>query len=127
MARLPNITSLLTQPYNAARWLAASGDHFHVRIGNAPATTDRSASLRSIQTLMEQIEEFGTNYCACITTGSMIFAETDIRFTNRNGRRESIPCAIIARFVDEVLIDLRIHLDPSPIPGYAITKNGHSN
>jgi hypothetical protein len=127
MAIIPSIKPLLAQPYDHLAWSAASGSHLHVRIGNARATTDQSNSLRSIEKLMKRVEEFGADYCDVIKATATSYIETDIRFSDKHGRHQSIPCAMIARFADGQLIDLRIHLDPSPIPGYQEATHRLSN
>lgn len=118
VALIPSIKPLFIQPFDEAAWLAVSGSHLHVRIGNARATTDRPNSLRSIKGLMDRVDEFGGDYCDAISDTMTSYVETEIRFSDMQGRRRSIPCAMIARFAEGQLIDLRIHLDPSPIPGY---------
>jgi hypothetical protein len=40
----------------------------------------------------------------------------DVEFQDEAGEVHRIPCVIVVRMANAALLDLRIHLDPSPIP-----------
>jgi hypothetical protein len=110
------LKALLHGPFDRALWEAVASPNLHLRIANAPPATGRTAALDALQAFLARIEGFGCHYCDLWRRREAIYAETDVRFTNREGRLCTIPCALVARVTRGQLQDLRLHLDPSPIP-----------
>lgn len=107
---------LLDLPFDRAVWEAVCGPHLHLRIGNGPPATGRAAALDALEAFRARIEGFGRQYCELWQRREAIYAESDVLFTDVKGEMYVIPCALIARVGSGVLQDLRLHLDPSPIP-----------
>lgn len=107
---------LLACPFQRALWERAVGDHLHLRIGNDPPILDRAAGLRALERFFGRVRAFGVSYWQVWRLREALFAETDCGFADAAGRTDVVPCAITARIAGGALIDLRFHLDPSPIP-----------
>lgn len=110
------LRSLLGGSYDPAAWRAATGTHFHLRIGNDPTTIDQAVSLAALQRFMSRVAGFGRGYCDLWQWREAVFVETDVQYVDRSGGLSVIPCAILARFQAGALVDLRFYLDPAPIP-----------
>jgi hypothetical protein len=106
---------LLTSPFDRAVWEKVSSRVLHVRIGNAPVATGRDASLDTLAAFIMRIEGFGCKYCELWQRRAAIYAETEVHFRDQGGALCAIPCAVVARAPKGELVDLRFHLDPSPI------------
>jgi hypothetical protein len=88
----------------------------HVRIGNAPTVIGKDVALRELRQFLTRVESIGAGFCAVWQRQETVFAETEVQFIDAAQRSQSIPCTIVARVAHGNLCDLRIHLDPSPIP-----------
>jgi hypothetical protein len=111
------LKALLTRtPFDHPRWEAVCDEHLHLRIGNEHPSIVRTQALVALERFLGRIEGFGCHYCDLWQRREAIYAETDVYFVGRDGRRGEIPCAIVARAARGKLQDLRFHLDPTPIP-----------
>jgi hypothetical protein len=110
------LKALLTSPFDAAVWHEAMGEDCHLRIGNAPTRLGRDAALPELAAFCRRVEGFGCGFCQVWKRRETIFAETEVQFRDRQGRPARIPCVIVARATEGRLRDLRLHLDPAPIP-----------
>lgn len=110
------LRSLLCCPFEQAVWDQIVGDHLHLRIGNTPAITDRGAAFAALEGFFARVRGFGCDYWQAWRAREALFAETDVSFMARTGKDMTIPCGVVARIADAELVDLRFHLDPSPIP-----------
>lgn len=111
-----DLKALLDRPFVREEWEMIAGDHLHLRIGNDPAVLGRDAALDALLRFRGRVTGFGCHYCDLWQRREAIYAETDVRFIGRDARAAEIPCAIVARVKGGRLQDLRLHLDPSPIP-----------
>jgi len=102
--------------FDKAAWETIVAADLHVRIGNTPTTIGKDAALGHLGRFLSRVESIGTGFCAVWQTQETVFAETEVRFTDAARRPQCIPCTIVARVTHGNLCDLRIHLDPSPIP-----------
>jgi hypothetical protein len=107
---------LRAESFDRAAWETIVAADLHVRIGNAPPIIGRDAALAELSRFLARIDEIGTGFCAVWQRGETMFAETEVWFTDADRRCRKIPCTIIARMAEGSVCDLRIHLDPSPIP-----------
>jgi len=111
-----DLKALLELPFDRGAWEAIASEHLHLRIGNDPPSTERGEALDRLQTFLSRLAAFGCRYRDLWQRREAIYAETDVRFRDAEGRLREIPCALVARVVGGRLLDLRLHLDPSPIP-----------
>ncbi|MBX9815635.1 MAG: hypothetical protein K2X76_13120 [Sphingomonas sp.] len=116
MLTLETLRLLLAGPFAATAWDRVTGTHLHVRIGNAPPVIRRDEALAAIEQLFARIEGMGHGFWYGCADREALFAECDLRFHDAAGRGQTIPCAVVARLAGGALIDLRLHLDPAPIP-----------
>jgi hypothetical protein len=112
----PALSRLLLLPFDRAAWEAVSGPHLHLRIGNAAPAMGRDVALRAYGGFRGRLTAIGCRYCDYWERREAIFAETDVCFVGHDGSPREIPCTIIARVTGGLLQDLRLHLDPTPIP-----------
>jgi hypothetical protein len=102
--------------FDRAAWEKIVATDLHVRIGNTPTTIGKDLALGHLGQFLSRVESIGGGFCAVWQREETVFAETEVRFTDAARRLQSIPCTIVARVTHGNLCDLRIHLDPSPIP-----------
>ena len=102
--------------FDRGAWEKVVAPDVHVRIGNAPTVIGKDVALRELGEFLTRVESIGGSFCAVWQRQETVFAETEVQFTDAAQRARSIPCTIVARVTHGNLCDLRIHLDPSPIP-----------
>lgn len=107
---------LCTHPFDAIAWEAAVGHDLHLRIGNAVPAIGKKAALAELSLFFARIDSLGAGFCEMCSLRETVFAEMEVGFTDATGREQRIPCVIVARIVSNSVLDLRFHLDPSPIP-----------
>ncbi len=110
------LKAMLERPYVRAEWEAVTSERLHLRIGNDPPATGRDAALDQLGAFLARIDGFGCQYCDLWQRREAVYAETDVRFRDASGHAQVVPCALVARVKLGCLLDLRLHLDPSPIP-----------
>ena len=120
-ARVQPIARQLRQLFRAdvfdkEAWDKIVATDLHVRIGNSPTTIGKDAALGRLGQFLSRVESVGAGFCAVWQRQETLFAEMEVRFTDAAQRPQCIPCTIVARVAHGNLCDLRIHLDPSPIP-----------
>ncbi len=108
--------ALLEHAFDQLAWEAIASEHLHLRIGNALPATGRAAAIEQLAAFLARIDGFGCRSCDLWQRRDAIYAETDVCYRDRAGSPREIPCAIVARVKQGRLLDLRLHLDPSPIP-----------
>ena len=116
MLTLDTLRLLLAGPYAALAWERMAGDPLHLRIGNGRPIVHRDAALAALEKFYTRIEGIGLGFWHGIADDEALFAECDLRFRATTGLPQAIPCAVVARLTGGSLIDLRLHLDPAPIP-----------
>lgn len=102
--------------FDRGAWEKIVATDLHIRIGNAPTVIGKDVALRELGQFLMRLESIGGSFCAVWQRRETVFAETEVQFTDAARRPQSIPCTIVARAAHGNLCDLRIHLDPSPIP-----------
>jgi hypothetical protein len=102
--------------FDKEAWEKIVATDLHVRIGNTPTTIGKDAALGDLGQFLSRVESIGGGFCAVWQRQETVFAETEVRFADAARRPQCIPCTIVARVTHGNLCDLRIHLDPSPIP-----------
>ncbi len=107
---------LSTHPFDQSAWDAAVAPDVHVQNGNAAPAIGKSAALAELSLFVARIQSVGANFCETCKQKETIFAEVEIAFADGTRCEQRIPCVIVARTISGCLVDLRIHLDPSPIP-----------
>ncbi|MBX9814854.1 MAG: hypothetical protein K2X76_09140 [Sphingomonas sp.] len=107
---------LMATPMPRPLWEAITGDDFHLRLGNAPAITRRADALDALEAFLARLTGVGRDYWAAWRFDEAIFVESELAYRAGPRREASIPCTMVARVADAELLDLRLHLDPSPIP-----------
>jgi len=107
---------LMATPMPRPLWEAITGEDFHLRLGNAPTITRRHDALDALEGFLGRLTGVGRDYWAAWRVKEAIFVESDLAFHERAGQQRAIPCTMIARIADAELLDLRLHLDPGPIP-----------
>lgn len=110
------LKALLVRDVDRAAWIATMGEDCHLRIGNEPPFVGRAVALPALAAFRARIDGFGCGFCEVWTRRETIFAEAEVQFRDAQGRPASIPRAIVARVTEGRLRDLRVHLDPTPIP-----------
>jgi hypothetical protein len=110
------LKALLANRFERAEWEAIAGEQLHVRIGNAEPEIGRTRALDALAAFRARVLGFGCRYCDLWQRREAIYAETDVRYLDAGGMPRQIPCAIVARVSRGRLLDIRFHLDPSPIP-----------
>lgn len=109
---------LVTRPFPASLWEAATSPSLYVRIGNGSALSGQAASLDALRAFLHCTEAFACGFCEMWSVKEAIFVETELEFRQPDGVPRRIPCSVIARTTHGVVHDLRFHLDPSPLPGF---------
>lgn len=107
---------LATKPFPSSLWQAATSPFFCVRIANDPARSGQLEGLDSLRDFLETTEAFACGFCEMWAVKEAIFIETELECREPEGALRRIPCAVIARTTHGLLHDLRIYLDPSPLP-----------
>ena len=117
-ATTAKLRHLLTAPsFDGQAWAAAVAHDLHVRIGNAQPAIGKTAALGTLGVFFSRIDSLGDGFCEMRKVKETIYAEMEVGFTNAAGLEQQIPCAIVVRLtVGGSLLDIRVHLDPSPIP-----------
>lgn len=109
---------LETKPFPEPLWQAATSAALHIRIGNAPARSGQEEGLSLLREFLHCTEAFACGFCEVWSIREAIYLETELEYAEPDGTRARIPCSVIARTTHGVVHDLRIHLDPSPLPGF---------
>ena len=112
---------LSTRPFPTSLWEATTSPSFCVRIGNGPVHSGQAASLEALHEFLRCTEAFACGFCEMWIVKEAIYVETELEFRAAPGASQRIPCSVIARTTHGLLHDLRIHLDPSPLPGFRHT------
>jgi hypothetical protein len=116
-ATTAKLQKLLVAPaFDRVAWDAIVADDLHLRIGNAAPAIGRGASLAELSHFLARTKSIGTGFCETCRRRETLFAEMDVEFIDAAGHEQRIPCVVAARMASGSLVDLRFHLDPSPIP-----------
>ena len=107
---------LLRAPSDTAAWEAAVGDDLHVRIGNAAPAVGKNAALAELAGFLGRVDSVGENFCELFRGRETYIAEMEVAFSNFTDDQQRIPCVVVVRTSGSSVIDVRFHLDPSPIP-----------
>jgi hypothetical protein len=107
---------LAARPFDRAGWEAAAAQDLHVRIGNAATVIGKKDGLAELGRFFSRITSLGTGFCETCRSRETLFAELDVEFQDTEGKARRIPCVLVVRVADAALLDVRLHLDPSPIP-----------
>ena len=107
---------LVTHPFNREAWESATAHDLHVRIGNAAPVIGRSAALAELNRFFARVSSIGAGFCETCKSRESLFAELEIEFQDGAGLRQWIPCVVVLRLTGTALLDVRFHLDPTPIP-----------
>jgi hypothetical protein len=113
---------ITTRPFDDVAWRKIIAHEIHVRIGNAAPVIGKPAALAELRRFFSRVESVGGGFWELCKRRETIFAEVEVRFIDMAGSDQCIPCVIVARMAGRVLIDLRLGLDPSPIPLRATPK-----
>lgn len=107
---------LSTHPFDRVAWEAAVAHDLHLRIGNAAPVIGKTAALAELNLFFARIKSIGTGFCETCRLRETVFAEMEVEFTDAVGCEQRIPCVIVVRVTGGTFLDIRFHLDPSPIP-----------
>jgi hypothetical protein len=107
---------LLTQPFARDAWESAAAHDLHVRIGNAAPVIGKSAALAELDRFFARITAIGAGFCETCRSKETLFAEVEVEFRDGAGLPRGIPCVVVVRLTGGALLDVRFHLDPTPIP-----------
>lgn len=105
-----------THPFDEAAWGTAAAADLHVRIGNAAPVVGRDPALGELRRFFARVDSIGSGFCEMCRVRETIFAEMEVDFTDEAGGGRRIPCTVVARVAGGRVLDIRLHLDPSPIP-----------
>lgn len=114
---------LIAQPFDRAAWETAASHELHVRIGNAAPVIGKAAGLAELEQFFSRITRIGSNFCETCRRRESLFSEMDVEFRDDAGEPRTIPCVIVVRVVNAAVLDVRFHLDPSPIPGRRVQQS----
>jgi|tagenome__1003787_1003787.scaffolds.fasta_scaffold18607971_2 hypothetical protein len=107
---------LAAHPFDRNAWDCASAQDLHVRIGNARPAVGKDAALEELSRFFARIRSVGAGFCEMCHSGNTVFAEMEVEFSDAGGVHRRIPCVVVVRVEGRALLDVRLHLDPSPIP-----------
>ena len=107
---------LRADEFDKRAWEKIAATDLHVRIGNISTTIGKEAALGHLGQFLSRVDSIGGGFAAVWQRQETVFAETEVQFMDEAHRPQTIPCTIVARVAHGNLCDLRIHLDPSPIP-----------
>lgn len=109
---------LCTKPFPASLWETATSASLYVRIGNEPVLSGQTPSLDALRDFLQCTDTFACGFCEVWAFNEAIYVETELEYREPGGVLRQIPCSVIARTTHGLVHDLRIYLDPSPIPTY---------
>ncbi|HEV7800969.1 MAG TPA: nuclear transport factor 2 family protein [Burkholderiales bacterium] len=102
--------------FDPVAWGEIIADDMHLRIGNAAPVIGRDSALAELGRFFARIDSLAAGFYDMWRRRETVYVELEVEFTDATGRKRRIPCAIVARAADGILLDLRFHLDPSLIP-----------
>ena len=107
---------LLTHPFDREAWESAAAQDLHVRIGNAAPVIGRSDAITELDCFFARVRSIGAGFCETCRSRETLFAELEVEFRDSAGLLQWIPCVVVVRLAGAAVLDVRLHLDPSPIP-----------
>jgi hypothetical protein len=106
---------LCQMPFSRLAWSRACAPGLHVRVGNAPPSTELDESLDALAGFYSRITGWSFAFVDICVRRQTVFIETDVVVAGDRLDPLLVPCAIIARMKHDLIHDLRIYLDPEPL------------
>lgn len=114
---IPAVSRLFAaRSFDRAAWDAAVAQDLHVRIGNAAPAIGKQNGLAELGRFFSRITSLGSGFRETCRSRETMFAELDVEFKDSEGETRRIPCVLVVRVAGAALVDVRLHLDPSPLP-----------
>ena len=104
------------RPFARQRWDAVCGDHLHIRIGNCRTRTQRRDALDALERFCASTRTMAFGFLQAWCDRETIVLETDVVAQGAAPAGQAIPCVVIARTVDGLLVDLRLYCDLGSAP-----------
>jgi hypothetical protein len=114
---IPAVSRLFAaRSFDRAAWEAAVAQDLHVRIDNAAPVIGKKDGLAELGRFFSRITSLGTGFRETCRSRETMFAELEVEFQDSEGETRRIPCVLVVRVAGAALLDVRLHLDPSPLP-----------
>lgn len=100
---------------NAEEFTALHTDDVRLRFGNAEPVVGRNAVVQGIIAFWSMIKGMRHNFVQTWVEGDVEIVEALIDYTRQDDKVVTIPCTSILRKRGDLVQDLRIYIDVSPV------------
>ncbi len=100
---------------NMERYLAYHTDDVRFRFGSTPTTTGKEPVKEGLNHLWGALESMHHEMTGVWQVDNVAIVEADITYTRKDGKAVVLPCVTVLRTEGELINDVRINMDLSPL------------